>query len=59
MTFVDENTSREDLQCIILNDRGLYNMFDEERFLDDDYTTTELRERIAEYIEAGDECAGA
>lgn len=59
MTFIDENTSRIDLQCIILNEKELYSKFDETKFLNDEYTTEEMREAIIEWIEAGDECKGA
>lgn len=57
MTFIDQNTSREDLQIAILNNADLYRSFDERRFLNDEYTNEELHAVIAAWVEAGDECA--
>jgi hypothetical protein len=57
MTFLDENTSREDLQCVIINDGELYATVDEAKFLADGYATPELLAIVREFIEAGDECA--
>ncbi len=57
MAFIDQNTSREDLQVAIINNADLYRSFDERRFLNDEYTNDELRAAITDWIEAGDECA--
>lgn len=57
MTFIDQNTSREDLQIAILNERALYAMVDEAKFLNDGYSSEELYEIIGAWVEAGDECA--
>lgn len=57
MTFISETTSREDLQCAILSENDLYRQFDETKFLDDGYTTEELRAAVIAWIEAGDETA--
>lgn len=57
MTFIDQNTSREDLQIAILNDRSLYAMVNEAKFLNDEYSNDELWAFIRKWIEEGDECA--
>jgi hypothetical protein len=57
MTFIDQNTSREDLQIAILNERALYSMVNEAKFLNDEYSDDELLTIIRDWIEAGDECA--
>ena len=57
MTFIDQNTSREDLQIAILNDRALYSMINEAKFLNDEYSNEELLNIIQGWVEAGDECA--
>lgn len=59
MTFIDETTSRDDLQGIILNEDALYALVDETKFLNDEYSDAELRSIIVSWIEAGDECAAA
>jgi hypothetical protein len=59
MTFINETTSREDLEVIIFNERSLYDMFDETKFLADGYSSDEMRAIITAWIEAGDECAAA
>lgn len=57
MTFINEQTSREDLQVAILNERALYAMVNEAKFLNDEYSNEELRGFIQNWIEEGDECA--
>lgn len=57
MTFIDSNTSRNDLEAVICNDKDLYRQFDEARLLADGYTTDEMRAIVTAWIEAGDECA--
>ena len=57
--FIDENTSRDDLEFAIIDDRDLYSSLDEQRFLNNGYTDSELRAAIVAWIEAGDECAAA
>ena len=57
MTFISEATSREELQCAILNESDLYKQFDEPTFLNDGYTTEELRNAVIAWIMAGDETA--
>jgi hypothetical protein len=59
MTLIDQTTSLEDLQVIILNEDALYRSLDEARFLSDGYSADELRETVVSWIEAGDECAAA
>lgn len=59
MSFIDTNTSREDLEAAIINDAGLYRQFDETKLLNDGYSTDELRQAVVAWIEAGDECAAA
>jgi hypothetical protein len=54
--FIDAATPREDLEAAILADASLYASLDENKLLNDGYTTEELREAIASWIEAGDEC---
>ena len=55
--FIDENTSRADLEGIIVSEPGLYAQFNETRLLNDGYTTQEMLQIIQAWIEAGDECA--
>lgn len=57
MTFIDENSSRADLEAAIINEASLYVSFDEQKLLSGEYTDDELRARIVAWIEAGDECA--
>lgn len=57
--FIDETTSRTDLEVAILNDRDLYARFDEQKFLNAEYTDAELLAGIRSWIEEGDECAAA
>ena len=57
MLFIDENTSRADLEAAIVNDANLYAQFNEKRLLADGYSTEELRQIIEAWILAGDECA--
>lgn len=53
-----DTASRSDLEVAILEEDGLYNSLDEERFLAGGYSDDELRDAIREWILAGDECAG-
>ena len=55
--FIDTNTSREDLEMAIIDDRDLYYSLDETKFLNGDYSTAELLVAIQTWIEAGNECA--
>lgn len=57
MTFIDETTSRQDLQLAILSDNDLYSQVDEKKFLDDGYSTEELYGIIGRWVQEGDECA--
>ena len=41
---------------ILFNNNGLYEMFDEQRFLNNDYTLEELIEITSNWVIAGDEC---
>lgn len=55
--FIDETTSRADLEVAILSDRDLYARFDERKLLNSEYTDAELLAGIRSWIEEGDECA--
>lgn len=55
--FIDHTTSRVDLEAAIVSDSDLYAQFDEQRLLNNGYTTEQLRSMIIEWILAGDECA--
>lgn len=58
MTVIDQNTSREELETLIVcGEKSLYNMFDEKRLLNGGYTTEQLRNIVTTWIEIGDECA--
>lgn len=57
MLFIDENTSRADLEAAIINEASLYASFDERKLLNAEYTDEELRDGIQSWIELGDECA--
>lgn len=57
MTFIDETTSRTDLEEAIISEDGLYRSLDEGKFLNGAYTDDELRAAIRQWIEEGDECA--
>jgi hypothetical protein len=51
--------TREELETAACCEPGLYEMFDEQRLLNEGYTVEELREIIGQWIEAGDECAAS
>jgi hypothetical protein len=55
--FIDHTTSRRDLETAICMEDDLYAQFDEQRLLNNGYTTEELRSIVVGWIEAGDECA--
>lgn len=57
MLFIDEKTPREDLEFAIIENDDLYQSINEQRFLNNGYTTEELREIITKWIEEGDECS--
>lgn len=57
--FINENTSRTDLEEAIISNDSLYRSLDEKRFLNGGYSDTELLEAVRDWIEAGDECAAA
>ena len=55
-----DNMTNEQLQTeIICNEDGLYECFNEVRFLADGYTIEELLEIATEWIKDNDECATA
>lgn len=61
MTFIDENTSREDLVAALTSDLDAI-QFCIDRGVDPELaeTSTEtIRETLRDFIEAGDECASA
>ena len=41
---------------ILFNNDGLYEMFNEQKFLNNDYTLEELIEITSNWVIAGDEC---
>jgi hypothetical protein len=53
--FINEKTSRSDLEVIILDNDELYKSFDENKLLNGLYTTQELLDKITEWIESGNE----
>ncbi|MGY2995480.1 hypothetical protein [Mesorhizobium sp. URHB0026] len=57
--FIDANTTRTELEDAICCTNGLYEQFDEQKFLGGGYTTDELRDMICDWISAGDECKAA
>lgn len=57
--FIDENTSRTDLEEAIVGNDALYRSLNEQRFLNEGYSDAELLEAVRNWIEAGDECAAA
>ena len=57
--FIDKTTSRTELELAILIEPGLYECFDEQRFLNSKYSDDELRQVISDWIAEGDECARA
>jgi hypothetical protein len=57
--FINEATSRADLEATIVGDASLYASFDEARLLNSGYSDDELRAGITAWIEAGDECGAA
>lgn len=59
MLFIDQNTSRADLEAAIINEASLYTRFDEQRLLNSEYSDDELRAEIQNWIAEGDECAAA
>ena len=54
--FLDQ-MDRAEMQCEIMNERTLFAMVNEDRFLADGYSDDELRAIITAWVAAGDECA--
>jgi len=52
MIMIDENTSRIDLEAAIISEDSLYNLFNEQRLLDGQYSDDELRNVIIGWIES-------
>lgn len=57
--FINDATSRTDLEEVIVANDSLYRSLDEQRFLNEDYSDAELLSAVRSWIEAGDECAAA
>jgi hypothetical protein len=55
--LIDHPIARRKLEEAIVSDPDLYAQFDEQRLLNNGYTTEQLRSMIIEWIAAGDECA--
>jgi hypothetical protein len=55
--FIDHTTTRHKLEEAIVSDPDLYAQFDEQRLLNDGYTTEQLRSIAVSWVIAGDECA--
>lgn len=57
--FIDANTSREDLLQVLNSDIDLVDAFIKANLDEATISTEDLRNFIAAWIEAGDECAAA
>jgi len=55
--FIDETTSREDLENAIISEDELYYSLDEQKFLNREYEKSELLEHVQNWVEAGNEAA--
>lgn len=55
MIYIDENSSRADLELAVLAERELYDSLDEARLLNGGYSDRELYEAIQAWIEEGSE----
>jgi hypothetical protein len=53
--FIDENTTRAQLESAIACEDDLYSQFDEQKLLGGYYTTEELRSAVVSWIHAGNE----
>ena len=51
-----EMMSREDIEMVILENDGLYEIFNKERFVGGPYTDEELKKIVHEWILDNDEC---
>ena len=58
--MIDENTSRDDLLTAIYGTDDLLDYFIDGKLIDPEFMSTEqLRKAVMDWIEAGDETAGA
>jgi len=53
--FIEEMTKEQLSDEILFNEDGLYEKFDEEKFLSNEYTVEEMREIVGAWILEGDE----
>jgi hypothetical protein len=52
-----EKMTRVEMEAQVVAEKSLYEMFDEQRLLNGEYSDESMREVIQRWIEAGDECA--
>ncbi len=53
--IITDNSNRSDLEMALLLEPSLYASLDEQRLLSGSYSDQELRDAIAEWVEAGNE----